>query len=226
MKTTKRSFSCSPCPARTGFSLIELVMTIITALIVMLAVAMLVYSGQRSWAQIYARANSESQVGSMNAMVALGAFGRKSNKMNYSLYELVANRYVKVLPVSQPEEVVVGDAVEFRYWDTPLSDDLVDNEKTATAYAFFYLDNGNLKIDYGPYPPGAIDGAGYRISGGAVTTVTLVHNITGVEFSHTTKNMAGDGKGCVRMKLTVTDPDTGASKVILAATLMRNTWPQ
>ena len=203
-----------------------MVTTIIAAFIVMLAVAMLLYSGQRSWSQIYARSNSESQVGSMNAMVALGAFGRKSNKMNYNLYELVANRYVRVLPASQPEEVVIGDAVEFRYWDTPLTDALVDIDTTATAYAFFYLDNGNLKIDYGPYPPGAIDGAGNKMTGDDVTTVTLIRNITDAEFSHTTRNMAGDGKGCVRMKLTVTDSVTGTSKTILAATLMRNTWPQ
>ena len=192
----------------------------------MMTVAMLLYSGQRSWTQIYARSNSESQVGSMNAMVALGAFGRKSNKMNYCLYQLVGNRYVRVVPAAQPEEVVIGDAVEFRYWDVPLSGEIVNTQTTATAYAFFYLNNGNLKIDYGPYPPGAIDAAGYRISGDTVTTVTLVRNITDVEFSHTTRNMAGDGKGCVRMKLTVTDSATGQSKTILAATLMRNTWPQ
>jgi len=31
----------------------------------------------------------------------------------------------------------------------------MDVTKTATAYALFYLDGEKLKVDYGPYPPGA-----------------------------------------------------------------------
>ncbi|MBN2020935.1 MAG: hypothetical protein JW749_12015 [Sedimentisphaerales bacterium] len=208
-----------------GFTLIELTIAIIASFIIMLTVALLVYSGQKSWTRIYNKTNSESQVGVMNAMIALGAFGRKSNKMNYRLYNLVSNKYQRVVPATQPEEVVIGDAVEFRYWNTTLEDDFVDNEKTATSYAFFYLDNGDLRIDFGPYPPGAINNGGVRITNSDVTTVTLIRNIAGAEFSHTTRNMAGDGKGCIRMKLTVTDPETGESKVLLAATLMRNAWP-
>jgi prepilin-type N-terminal cleavage/methylation domain-containing protein len=211
--------------SKTGFTLIEMIMAMAASLIIFLAVAILTSSGQRSWAKTYNRNNSELQVGTISATAALGAFGRKANKTDYRLYKLVNNKYQRVVPAAEPEEVVIGDAVELRYWDTELSADIMTTAKTATAYVMFYLDNGDLKTDYGPYPPGGVNAAGNRITGNDVATVTLIRNVTAVEFSHTTQNMAGDGKGCVRMKLTATDPVTGNPKVILAATLMRNTWP-
>jgi prepilin-type N-terminal cleavage/methylation domain-containing protein len=211
--------------SKTGFTLIEMIMAMAASLIIFLAVAILTSSGQRSWSRTYNRNNSELQVGTISATTALGAFGRKANKTDYRLYELVSGKYQRVVPEVEPEEVVIGDAVEFRYWDTELDADIMTTTKTATAYVLFYLQNGDLKTDYGPYPPGGVDAAGNRITGNDVATVTLIRNVTAVEFSHTTQNMAGDGKGCVRMKLTATDPVTGNPKVILAATLMRNTWP-
>jgi hypothetical protein len=193
--------------------------------IVLLAVGILTFSGQKSWSQTYKKNNSDLQVGTICATTAFGAFGRKANKTDYRLYKRNGNNYERVVPEDDPEEVVIGDAVEFRYWDKELNADMMDTSKTATAYALFYFDNGDLKTDYGPYPPGSMGAAGNRITGNNVTTVTLIRNVTAVEFSHTTQNMAGDGKGCIRMKLTATDPVTGNPKVILAATLMRNTWP-
>jgi prepilin-type N-terminal cleavage/methylation domain-containing protein len=211
--------------SKTGFTLIEMIMAMAASLILFLAVAILTSTGQRNWSKTYKTNNSELQVGTISATTALGAFGRKANKTDYRLYKLVNGKYQRAVPANEPEEVVIGDAVEFRYWDTELSADIMTTAKTATAYVLFYLQNGDLKTDYGPYPPGGVSAAGNRIIGNDVATVTLIRNVTAVEFSHTTQNMAGDGKGCVRMKLTATDPVTGNPKVILAATLMRNTWP-
>jgi prepilin-type N-terminal cleavage/methylation domain-containing protein len=208
-----------------GFTLIEMIIAMAASLIVFLAVGILTSSGQRSWTKTYNSNNSDLQVGTISATAALGAFGRKANKTDYRLYKLVGGKYERVVPETDPEEVVVGDAVEFRYWNTELNADIMNSNKTATAYVLFYIDNGNLKTDYGPFPPGSINETGHRITGNGVATVTLIRNVTAVEFSHTTQNMAGDGKGCIRMKLTATDPITGNPKVILAATLMRNTWP-
>jgi prepilin-type N-terminal cleavage/methylation domain-containing protein len=217
MKTYRQS--------KTGFTLIEMIMAMSAALIVMMAVAILTFSGQRSWTNTYNKSNSELQVGTIGATTALGSFGRKSNKTDYRLYKLVNNTYQRAVPQTNPEEVVVGDAVEFHYWDGDLNADMMNTSITATNYVLFYIDNGDFKTDYGPYPPGAVDAAGHRLTGNNVTTVTLIHNVTSVQFSHTTSTMAGDGKGCIRMQLTANDPVTGFPKVILAATLMRNTWP-
>jgi hypothetical protein len=200
-------------------------MAMLTAAMVMATAAMLVQSGYRSWNRSYKNANGDIRLDALDTMVALGSIGRKSNKVNYRIYDVAGETYSRVLPSVAPEEVVIGDAVEFRYWDDELDADLMNPNTTATAYALFYLDDGQLKIDFGDYPPGGIDEAGHRRTVD-VTTVIMASNVTLLEFSHTTRNMAGDGKGCVRMKLTLTDPDDGASKTFIAATLMRNVWPQ
>jgi hypothetical protein len=125
--------------------------------------------------------------------------------------------------------------VEFRYWDVELdkadSHGLLDATKTATAYAFFYLDDGQLKVDYGPYPPGAVpDGGGSKNSSGIITKVLLAENVStdkdsGVgAFSHTT--VGGTGQGSVRINIVLTDPEDNESIRVATATLMRNIWPR
>jgi hypothetical protein len=209
----------------TGVTLIELVMAMATASMVMVAAALLVHSGYRSWNRTFRNAYGDVRLDAIDTMATLGAIGRKSNKANYCVYDVVDGTFSPVLPSVEPEEIVTGNAVELRYWDTELNDDLLDPATTATAYALFYPENGQLKLDFGPYPPGAIDSSGHRRTTD-VTTRTMAKNVANIEFSHTTRNMAGDGKGCVRMKLTTTDPADGSSKTFMAATLMRNVWPQ
>lgn len=209
-----------------GLTLIELIAAIGTSSIVMLAAAILISSGYKGWNQIYNNANCESRLGAMDTMIALGTIGRKSNKMDYRLYEVDDATFERVEPLADPEEILTGQAIEFRYWDTELDAGLMVPDVNATAYALFYLANGRLKVDHGPYPPGAIDGSKHRITGAGISTTTLAQDVTSVEFSHTAKNMAGDGRGCVRMKLVITDPEDGSTKTTIAATLMRNTWPQ
>jgi type II secretory pathway pseudopilin PulG len=211
-----------------GLTLIETLVAMAAAFIVMLTVALLVQSGYRGWNQTFNNANRESRLGALDTMIALGAIGRKSNKMDYRVYEFDGATYeqVGVDPPSNPDDILIGQAVEFRYWDKELDADLVNPTITATAYALFYLSGDKLKVDYGPYPPGGVNASGNRITGANVTTVTLAQNVFSVEFSHTAKNITGDGKGSVRMKLVVTDPEDGSTKTTLAATLMRNVWPQ
>jgi hypothetical protein len=213
--------------SKTGLTLIETITAMAAAIIVLLAVVILTATGEKSWTNTYNKNNSELQVGTIGATIALGSFGRKSNKTDYRLYKKLANHtYQRVVPQNNPEEVVVGDAVEFHYWDGDLNASMMNTNITATAYVLFYIDDSNNFVtDYGPYPPGAVDAGGNRITGNGVTTTILIHNVTSVQFSHTTTDMAGDGKGSIRMQLTATDPVTGIQKVILAATFMRNTWP-
>jgi len=212
---------------RQGFTLVELVVSMNAAFIVMVTGALLVSSGYRSWNRAFKTANSEARLGALDTMISLGTTGRKSNKMDYCLYTYSSGKYTRIT-ASNPDDVLKGQAIEFRYWDTELDSSLMNPSKTATAYAFFYLENGQLKVDYGPFPiggPGGVNAAG-AISGTATTTITLAQNVTSVEFSHTARNSTGDGNGCIRMKLIITDPTDGTSKTTLAATLMRNTWPQ
>ncbi|MGA2094580.1 MAG: prepilin-type N-terminal cleavage/methylation domain-containing protein [Sedimentisphaerales bacterium] len=208
-----------------GFTLIEIVITLAMASMVMVTSALLIQSGYRSWNRSYNNANGKSREGTIAAMTALGAVGRKSNRVEYYVYNVTGTTFTRALPVTNPDEVVLGDAVELRYWKDSLKAEYMNPAITATKYALFYLDHGQLKVDYGDYPPAAINAAGHRNTSN-VKTVILAENVTYLRFSHTTKNMAGDGNGCVRMKMTITDPDTHESKTTIVASMMRNVWPQ
>jgi prepilin-type N-terminal cleavage/methylation domain-containing protein len=207
-----------------GFTLIEVVITLAIASMVMVTSALLIQSGYRSWNRSFNNANGKSREGAIEAMTALGAVGRKSNRVEYYVYKVTGTTFTRALPVANPDEVVLGDAVELRYWEYPLKAEYMNPAITATKYALFYLDNGKLKLDTGDYPPGAINAGGHRNTADA--TVTLAENVDSLRFSHTTKNMAGDGNGCVRMKMISKDPNTHESKTTIVASMMRNVWPQ
>jgi len=210
---------------RNGFTLIELVVATAAAMIVILIVGSLLVSGQRSWARAFNYANSKPQLDALTTTITFGTLGRKSNKTDYTLYEIKAGKFDRLPPPATPEEVVTGQAVEFHYWDTELNGAIMNTAITGTAYALFYLDGDKLMLDLGPYPPGGVDAAGNRLSGALVSTTTLAENVAALEFSHTTRNLSGDGKGCVRMSLTIADPNDKSLTTVTAATLMRNVWP-
>jgi type II secretory pathway pseudopilin PulG len=216
-----------PCVAlaKKGFTLVEAMVAIATASIVMLSVALLVQSGYRSWLKTYNNANCDSRIDSLDSMIALGSTGRKSNKTDYCLYRVEGGTFTKPVPVASPDEILTGQAIEFHYWNTDLDASLLDPANHGNTYSLFYLDGTQLKVDKGSYPPGGINGSGHRVAGGDVGTLTLARNVTSVTFTHTAKNMTGDGKGCIRMRLVITDPDSGETKTTLAATMMRNVWP-
>jgi type II secretory pathway pseudopilin PulG len=224
MNNEQRTTNCEK-QSRLGFTLIELVIAMSAGMVVVLIVGSLLVSGQRSWARAFNYANSKQQLDALATTITFGTYGRKSNKMDYTLYEIVAGRFQKLPPPANPEEVVTGQAVEFHYWDTELNSTIMNISITGTAYALFYLDDDKLMLDLGPYPPGGVDAVGNRLSAAYVTTVTLAENVTALEFSHTTRSLNGDGKGCVRMSLTVADPNNGSQTTVTAATLMRNVWP-
>jgi hypothetical protein len=98
----------------------------------------------------------------------------------------------------------------------------------ADRYALFYLASGQLKLDLGTSTGGptggAINALGNRVT--PVSTTILANYVTSVEFSHTKKTPAGGGLGCVRMNLTINDPADKKSKTVIAATYLRNVWPQ
>lgn len=74
---------------------------------------------------------------------------------------------------SRDEQVLFGDAIEFRYWDVALdtsdSHGIMDTKVTTTSYALFYLDGEQLQMDSGPYPLGGIPTRGGRGDGSTAT---------------------------------------------------------
>jgi hypothetical protein len=210
---------------RSAMSLIEVIVAMAMASIVMLTVALLVQSGYKSWHQTYNNANRESLLDPLDTVTAFGSIGRKSNKTDYSLYTVNGGTFTKPVPQVNPEEILTGQAVEFRYWSTDLQAGMLSPTSTPDRYALFYLNGTDLKVDWGTNPPGGVNGTHQRTTSGITNTVTLAKNVTNIEFSHTSRDIAGDGKGCVRMKLEITDPTTHVTKTTLAATYIRNAWP-
>ena len=220
---------------RSGFTLIELLIAMTLNLIIILATGILLVSGTRAWQNTYNQTNGEIKMDALAVETAFSNIGRKANRINYTIYEINGNIFTPVLPeTSEPQEVVSGEAVEFRYWDVELDETdshfLMDVTKTATVYALFYLDGDELKVDYGSYPPGGVpDGGGVRNTSG-VDTTTLADHVSVDEssgagaFSHTTLN--GVGQGSVRINITITDPESNESTKVMTATLIRNIWPR
>jgi prepilin-type N-terminal cleavage/methylation domain-containing protein len=216
-----------------GFTLVELSITTVIFLILILVVGVVLVSGNRAWLQTFASANKQTKQDAMAASIAFGSMGRKSNRLSYIVYKMNGDSLIPAKPkTADPQEVVWGDAVEFRYWDVPLdktdSHKIVDVDKPATAYALFYIDGDELKVDYGPYPPGAAPAGGGARNTAGVTTRVLAENVsteTGkAAFSHTTLN--GMGQGAVRINVTLTDPADEQTLKVMTATLMRNLWPR
>ncbi len=218
-----------------GVTMIEIALAMTLNSIVALAVGVLLIGGNRGWQKIYDSANKEIKQDALVTTLTFGSIGRKANRLSYTIYKVNQSTFLPALPeTSDPEEIVSGDAVEFRYWDVALdetdSSNLMDSSKKATAYALFYIENNQLKIDYGPYPPGAVPGdGGIRNTTGVITEV-LADNVSIEEdsevgsFSHTTIN--GVGQGCVRININLTDPETNETVKVMTSTLMRNMWPR
>lgn len=221
---------------QSGLTVIELIIAMMINLIVVMAIGTLLIGGDRAWQHSYNSANKKLKQDALATTMAFGSIGRKANRLNYIIYNGDGSNFTPALPqTGEPQEVVSGDAVEFRYWDVDLdktdSHDLMDFSKMATAYAFFYLDGDQLKVDYGPYPPGAVPkGGGSKNSSGVTTEVLLAEHVsvnknsTTGAFSHTT--VGGVGQGSVRINIVLTDPNDNEKISVMTTTLMRNIWPR
>jgi hypothetical protein len=204
--------------------------TMSISLILVLVVGTLIVSATNAWQKTYNKAHSQIEEDAMTLTTAFGNIGRKSNDTNYIIYHKTGSTFTRaVSPTPSQEKTVWGDAVEFRYWDVALdtsdTHSLMDIGKAATVYALFYIDSGQLKVDYGPYPPGGIAAGGGKNT--AVNTMVLARNVStdpNGAFSHTSLN--GIGKGCVRVKVILTDPNNGDQNRVMTSVLMRNKWPQ
>jgi prepilin-type N-terminal cleavage/methylation domain-containing protein len=217
----------------TGFTLIELVVTMFISSILMLVVGVLIVSAIGAWQQTYNIAHKQIDDDATAVSLAFGKIGRMSNRANYIIYNAAGATFTPaVSPTPAVDTVVFGNAVEFRYWnvelDTTDTHQLMDVTKTGTAYALFYLSGGQLKVDYGPYPPGGVPAGGGVKNNANVKTVVLARNVSTIPgigaFSHT--SLSGAGKGCVRVNIILTDPNSGQQERVMTSVMMRNKWPQ
>jgi len=226
MKHSNRKF-CS------GFTVIELVIAMLISFILLLVVGILIVSSTNAWQQTYEKAHKQLEEDATAVTLAFGSIGRMSNRTNYVIYNVAGTTFTPATSTTPSVDTVVsGDAVEFRYWDVSLDSEdtynLMDVAKTATAYALYYLDEGQLKVDYGSYPPGGIPVGGGGRNTTSVNTRILARNIAAVPglgmFSHTSLN--GIGKGCIRINAVLTDPSNNEQIRVMTSVLMRNKWPQ
>jgi hypothetical protein len=209
-----------------GVTLVELVITAFIGVMVVMIVGMLLVAGQRNWISAYNQANRGIQIDALQTMIDFGSTGRKSNKKDYMVYDVQGSQFTQVLPAAAPPfQILDGKAVEFRYWKDELSAAYLDPTQPmyADTYALFYLDGTALKVDTGPYPPGAIT-SGERNTGGNIVTRIVARNVTSLSFSHTTLNATAKGQGSVRIDAVFTDPCDNATVTVKAATFMRNVW--
>jgi hypothetical protein len=216
-----------------GIVMTELVVSSAMAVILIAAAAVLLDGSNRTWLQTYESVHGHTNQDGHVIVSAFGSIGRRSNRASYSLYRISQGVFTPAVPdQAHPDSVVSGDAVEFRYWDVPLdasdSHGLMDAAKPATAYALFYLDGHQLKVDYGPYPPGAVPSGGGARNTAGVTTMVLADNVSAdslcAPFSHNT--VAAKGQGSVRLDVILTNPQTGGTTKVVTAALMRNIWPR
>lgn len=214
-----------------GVVLTELIIAMAINTMIIIAVGLVLVSGNKAWQRAYETAHSKVKQDAEAITVAFGNMGRKSNRLAYVIYDVDGSSFTPAEPTTTDLETVSGNAVEFRYWDVELdetdSEGLIDIAKMATAYALFYLDDDQLKVDYGSYPPGGVPEGGGNRNTPDVTRV-LADNVSvdpniGI-FSHTT--LGGAGRGAVRINAILTDPDSGESIRVMTSTLMRNIWPR
>jgi hypothetical protein len=169
------------------------------------------------------------RVGSHAIMAAFGSIGRRSNRLNYTVYTKSGSNYIESTAQGNGDEIVYGDAVEFCYWEATEPDEsLLDTSVTGTNYAFFYIDNGQMKVDYGQYPPGAVPGGIGAKNENDISTTVLADNVVPAAngaFNHTVINNVG--QGCVRIDVTLEDEDNEGENIrVMTATLLRNIWPR
>lgn len=208
---------------RKGVTLLELIVATAISVIPISTAGVLLVAGQTSVGKIHKVANSQIENEGQDATVVFGRIGRKSNLEDCKI--TIGGKPPKSTSGGRGSSTpnISGNTVNFGYNITSSQvprrgSDRRGNRSSSSVnlkeYASFFL-NGNdntLRVAYSPEPPG---------SGSLITnTVILANNVTKVTFSRAIVNNIP--QGCVRMKMTLQDPDNGRIFTVTAATLLRN----
>jgi hypothetical protein len=214
-----------------ALSLVELIMAMAVASILILASGTLLLGGSTAYRRIYTSIHEPIRQDSKTLTVAFKTIGRKANRTNYKVYKIINGSFIEAAP-EPGESIAAGQAVEFRYWDEPfyeLSRSMkeMDITDTGTHYVLFYLDDDEIRVDYGK----VVDGVGAILNKTRqthnISTQIMARDVDLEEntdiFSH--EIIGGAGSGCVMLNATLTNED-GDSIQIKTATLLRVVWPQ
>jgi prepilin-type N-terminal cleavage/methylation domain-containing protein len=215
-----------------GFTLIEMMVVVAIMAIPLLAVGILAAGGSKSFRQTYNSIHKEIRQDAMAVMTAFSTVARKSNRGNYKVYTIKNGVYAEAQPLLS-QEIAVGQAVEFRYWQDPFDPDnpgqqVLEVSNTGTHYALFYLDGKELKVDYGTVDGGVGGVVGAtRSSARVIRTVVLTRHVdltrTSDLFSHSV--VGGAGQGSIRVNMILTDEE-GEQVEIKTSALLRLSWPR
>ena len=204
---------------KTGFTIIEMAITIVISTIIILAAATVMGSSQRGWNRLWNTIHSKTRSDSDNFGITFGAIGRKSNQKDYKLYKINNNSFT-VATDNDGDGVILGDAVEFVYWDTAFEDASLETRQnllasTGNRYALFYIDDSDLKVDYGINPPAIVNGNRKNPESTAIIAENIKTNE--VEFSH-------ENKGCIRAKIVFEEDQNNKEIEIVTSTFLRTKW--
>lgn len=232
-KNINRTWMKSHSRSAKGISLIELVTTMIIAVIPLSSVAVLIVGGQHSWGKTYNSANRKIKIDAENACTLFGSMARRSDSEYTALIDSRTGRR-SISDNSAPNpNASLGQGIEFRYWAAAsekkttkrVTGRLWSNRRNQSAaitsvsivpteYARFYLNRDNaLAVDYGPYP---YDSWRRSVS----RTIVLAENVESLELQRSFQTNAG--QPCVKMVLTMKDPDDGTIITMKTASLLRN----
>lgn len=189
---------------RSGVTLIELMVAMSIIMIPLLAVGVLLTRNNRTWKDIFNDANKRINTDALVVMTKFSDIGRCSNRSEYHIYKQIGNNFIEAEPAGTEQEVVGGEAVEFRLMLNGDNYSLAE-PRIMDGYALFYLDGDKLKVDYGNPP---------AISGGnrnnPYKTETLAENVTVDSeigaFQHTANSPTGTTQGSIRTNIILTDP--------------------
>lgn len=217
---------------RCGFTLMEVLVVIAIAVIPVTAVGILMVGASRSWQKIYDGSQSAARQDAYVIAASLQRFGRQSNLAGYNIYRITNSTFSKAMP-SSGQDVAIGQAVEFWYWQdsfNPAEPDaeVLDVSNTGSHYALYYLEGRSLKVDFGH----VVDGVGgvrnnSRQTAGLIETQVLSQHVDITKniniFNHAM--LGGQGSGCVNTDMVLTDTN-GVSIEVKFSTLIRSAWPR
>lgn len=202
---------------KSGFTILEMAITIVISSIIILAAATVMGSSQRGWNRLWNTIHSKIRSDSDNFGITFGAIGRKSNRNGYKLYVVEDDSFTEATD-DDGDEVILGDSVEFVYWDVDFEEASETARQsllasTGNRYALFYIDGTDLKVDYGINPPAIVGNSRKNPQ----STVTVAENLQSVEFSH-------ENTGCIRAKIVFEEDQNNREIEIVTSTYLRTEW--
>lgn len=196
-----------------GFTLVELMVTTLISLIVLSSVAIPLVNGHRLWNSSYKSAHKQIKIDAANAVKVFDATVRKAARNDYFLN--IASGGPRTMKPAPGKTVKSNKQVTVRYWDYGRNAmaRIFRPSVKPTHYAHFVHDKiaKELKVEFGELNPYSLN-----------ETRVLAQNVKECFFMHIVSPDKPNGHGCLKMKLTLVDPQDGQTITVKTGALMRN----